>query len=78
MVQKTGSETMGAAGEKSRMTLFKDDRSEDMGAILFAAVVIAIVMMISTKKPVPAPATPALAPAAVTAPAAAPAEPAKK
>lgn len=77
MVQKTGSETMGAAGDKSRMTLFKDDRSEDMGAILLSAVIIAIVMMISVKKPAPMPA-PAVAPAAVTAPASAPAEPAKK
>jgi len=76
MIQKPGSETMGAAGDKSRMTLFKDDRSEDMGAILFAAVIIAIVMMISAKKPAPAQTAQAMAmaPAAVTAPA----EPAKK
>lgn len=76
MATKTGSETMGAAGEKSRMTLFKDDRSEDMGAILFAAVVIAIVMVITAKKPEPA-APPAAAPEA-TAPATTAPAPAQK
>ncbi len=33
---KTGSETLGAAGEKGKMTLFKDDRAEDIGAIVVA------------------------------------------
>ena len=41
----TGSETLGAAGEKSRMTLFKDDRQEDLGAIFAAIVVVAIVVV---------------------------------
>jgi hypothetical protein len=83
MATKMGSETMGST-EKSRMTLFKDDRSEDMGAILFAALVIAIVMFLTAKKPEPAPAAPAEATAPAAAPAApgaapaAPAEPAKK
>ena len=45
---KTGSETIGAAGDKSRMTLFKDDRAEDFGAILLAIVVIAIIVVITT------------------------------
>lgn len=31
---KTGSETIGAPGDKSKMTLFKDDRAEDIGAII--------------------------------------------
>lgn len=68
MATKTGSETIGAAGAKNQMTLFKDDRSEDIGAILFAAVVIAIIM-VSAKKPAPAPTAPA-APTTVEAPAA--------
>jgi hypothetical protein len=43
----TGSETIGAAGEKSSMTLFKDDRAEDLGAILLAVLAIALVVAIS-------------------------------
>ena len=82
MAQKTGSETMGAAGAKNQMTLFKDDRAEDTGAIVFAAIVIAIVMVITMKKPESAPqvAAPAVAPAAAPTAAepAKPAEPAKK
>lgn len=75
MARKTGSETLGAAGEKNRMTLFKDDRQEDIGAIVFAALVIAVVMVMTMKKPEAPAAVPAAAPT-VTAPA--PAEPAKK
>lgn len=45
---KTGSETIGAAGDKSRMTLFKDDRAEDFGAILMAIIVIAFIVVITT------------------------------
>jgi len=78
MATKTGSETMGAAGDKGKMTLFKDDRAEDFGAIIVSVLVIAAVMVLTMKKPE---AAPAAAPAAVTAPAAAPAapaEPAKK
>jgi hypothetical protein len=78
MAAKTGSETIGAAGDKGKMTLFKDDRAEDFGAIIVSVLVIAAVMVLTMKKPE---AAPAAAPAAVTAPAAAPAipaEPAKK
>ncbi|GEM_PF-1395486 len=67
---KTGSETVGAAGEKSKMTLFKDDRAEDIGAIVLATIVIAIILLMTmgktTSPPAPAPASPP----AVTAPAA--------
>jgi len=77
MATKTGSETMGAAGDKGKMTLFKDDRAEDLGAIVVSVLVIAAVMVLTMKKAGEAPAEPAAAPAAVTAPAA-PAEPAKK
>jgi hypothetical protein len=82
---KTGSETIGAAGDKSKMTLFKDDRAEDFGAIIVSILVIATVMVLTMNKPAPQAPAPAAAPAAVTAapaaPAAtpsAPAEPAKK
>lgn len=77
---KTGSETIGAAGEKSKMTLFKDDRAEDVGAIIASVLVIATVMVLTMNKPAAAPAAPVAAPAAaVPAPAtAASAEPAKK
>lgn len=45
--EHTGSETIGAAGEKSRMTLFRDDRAEDVGAILLAILVVAIVVVMT-------------------------------
>jgi hypothetical protein len=76
---KTGSETMGAVGDKSKMTLFKDDRAEDIGAIVLSALVIAVVVVLTMKKPEPAPAPVAVeaAPAAATAATPAAAEPAK-
>jgi hypothetical protein len=40
---KIGSETV-ASAEKGKMTLFRDDRQEDWGAILVAIVVIAIIV----------------------------------
>ncbi len=69
MAQKTGSETIGAAGEKSKMTLFKDDRAEDIGAIVIAALVIAYILVATSGKSAPPPAAP-MAPPAATAPAA--------
>lgn len=82
MATNTGSETIGAAGDKAKMTLFKDDRAEDIGAIIVSVLVIATIMVLNMNKPVAAPATPAASTAApVTAPAApmaAPAEPPKK
>ncbi len=82
MVQKTGSESVGAAGEKGKMTLFRDDRAEDIGAIVVLALVIACIMVVTAGKSAPPPPAPAAAPAA-TAPAtpatpAAPAAPATK
>jgi hypothetical protein len=85
---QTGSETVGAAGDKSKMTLFKNDRAEDIGAIILSVLVIATIMVLTMNKPAapPAPAATPPAPAASTAapaaapmaPMAAPAEPAKK
>jgi len=90
----TGSETMGAVGNKSKMTLFKDDRAEDIGAIVLSAIVIAVVMVLSANKPAAAPPAATAAPVAATAvpaaatmtppatpavpPTAVPVEPAKK
>ena len=70
----TGSETIGAAGEKSKMTLFKDDRGEDIGAIVVSILVIATIMVLNMNKA--APTAPVAAPAATVAPAAATAAPA--
>lgn len=47
--QKTGSETLGSAGEKGKMTLFKDDRAEDIGAIVLSVIVIAAVILLTMK-----------------------------
>ncbi|NCS64968.1 MAG: hypothetical protein GW787_02245 [Betaproteobacteria bacterium] len=46
---KTGSETIGAAGEKGKMTLFKDDRAEDIGAIILSVIVVAIIIILTMK-----------------------------
>lgn len=43
--EKTGSETIGAAGPKSKVTLFKDDRAEDIGAIIVTVIIVAIVVL---------------------------------
>jgi hypothetical protein len=44
---KVGSETLGSADAKSKMTLFKDDRAEDWGAIVVSILIIAAVVIIS-------------------------------
>lgn len=74
---KTGSETIGASGDKSKMTLFKDDRAEDIGAIIMAVLVIAAIMVLTMKKPVAQPVAPAAPAATTAAPAVAPAAPAE-
>jgi hypothetical protein len=48
-VKKTGSETIGAAGPKGKMTLFKDDRAEDMGAIILTVLIVAVVVLMTMK-----------------------------
>ena len=42
---KAGSETIGAAGSKGKMTLFKDDRAEDIGAIILTVIVVAVIVV---------------------------------
>lgn len=74
---KTGSETIGAPGDKSKMTLFKDDRAEDIGAIIMAVLVIAAIMVLTMNKPVAQPVAPAAPAATTAAPAMAPAAPAE-
>ena len=44
---KTGSETIGAAGPKSKMTLFKDDRAEDIGSIILTVLIVAVVVLMT-------------------------------
>ena len=80
---KTGSETIGAAGDKGKMTLFKDDRAEDVGAIILSVIVIAAIIVLNMNKPaaeapVAAPAATTAAPAAPVATPAAPVAPGKK
>jgi flagellar basal body L-ring protein FlgH len=46
---KMGSETIGAAGPKSKMTLFKDDRAEDIGAIIVTVIIVAVIVLLTMK-----------------------------
>ncbi len=45
---KQGSETV-ASAEKGKMTLFRDDRQEDLGAILFSVLIVAIIVVLTMK-----------------------------
>lgn len=44
--EKIGSETV-ASSDKGSMTLFKDDRQEDWGAIVLAIIVVAIIVVMT-------------------------------
>jgi hypothetical protein len=46
---KAGSETIGAAGAKSKMTLFRDDRAEDIGAIIVTVIIVAVIVLLKMK-----------------------------
>ena len=46
--QKIGSETV-ASAEKGKMTLFRDDRQEDWGAIVFSIIIVAIAVVMTLK-----------------------------
>ncbi|GAB4177775.1 MAG: hypothetical protein OHK0026_07900 [Rhodocyclaceae bacterium] len=46
--EKIGSETV-ASAEKGKMTLFRDDRQEDWGAIILATLVVAIIIVMTLK-----------------------------
>lgn len=46
--QKMGSETI-ASTEKGKMTLFRDDRQEDFGAIVFSILIVAAIIVMTMK-----------------------------
>jgi hypothetical protein len=46
--EKMGSETM-ASPAKGKMTLFRDDRQEDWGAIAFSILIIAVIVVMTMK-----------------------------
>lgn len=46
--EKIGSETVGSAA-KGKMTLFRDDRQEDWGAIVFAVLIVALIVVMTMK-----------------------------
>ncbi|WP_172600096.1 hypothetical protein [Sulfuricystis multivorans] len=45
---KIGSETVASAA-KGKMTLFRDDRQEDWGAIVLSILIIAIIVLLTMK-----------------------------
>ena len=47
-LDQPGSETLGSAGDKHQMTLFKDDRHEDIGAIVLSVILVLIVIVLTT------------------------------
>ena len=46
--EKIGSETVGSA-EKGKMTLFRDDRQEDWGAIVFSILIVVVAVVMTLK-----------------------------
>jgi len=46
--EKIGSETVASAA-KGKMTLFRDDRQEDWGAIIFSILIVAIIVVMTMK-----------------------------
>jgi hypothetical protein len=46
--EKIGSETVASAA-KGKMTLFRDDRQEDLGAIVFSILIVAIIVVMTLK-----------------------------
>jgi hypothetical protein len=47
--QKTFSETIGSTAPKGKMTLFKDDRAEDIGAIMVTVIIVAAIVLMTLK-----------------------------
>ena len=45
---KIGSETVASAA-KGKMTLFRDDRQEDVGAIVLSLIIVAIIIVMTLK-----------------------------
>ena len=46
--EKIGSETV-ASVEKGKMTLFRDDRQEDWGAIVLSILIVALIVVMTLK-----------------------------
>lgn len=46
--EKMGSETM-ASADKGKLTLFRDDRQEDWGAIVFSILIVAVIVVLTLK-----------------------------
>lgn len=46
--EKIGSETVASAA-KGKMTLFRDDRQEDWGAIVFSILIVAVIVVLTMK-----------------------------
>ena len=46
--EKMGSETV-ASSDKGKMTLFRDDRQEDWGAIVFSILIVAVAVIMTLK-----------------------------
>jgi len=46
--EKMGSETM-ASADKGKLTLFRDDRQEDWGAIIFSILIVALIVVLTLK-----------------------------
>jgi hypothetical protein len=44
--EKIGSETV-ASASKGKMTLFRDDRQEDLGAIVVSILIVAIIVVLT-------------------------------
>ncbi len=47
--EKIGSETV-ASTDTGKMTLFRDDRQEDWGAIVLSILIVAIIVVLTTMK----------------------------
>lgn len=45
---RIGSETV-ASPSKGKMTLFRDDRQEDLGAIVFSILIVAVIVLLTMK-----------------------------
>lgn len=47
MAQTETTNATAAADDKNKMTLFKDDRAEDIGAIILTVVLVAIIIFLA-------------------------------
>jgi len=45
--KKSGERTIGVVSSKAKMTLFKDDRAEDVGAIILTVLIVAVIVVMT-------------------------------